>query len=203
MAGPLENEVAQLKAQVASLREEAEIVRKMWAADVDRLSIELTRARDSASSAKDSIRELFLELERMELAMTVERQRVSTLLEEKASQDAANKSLKLALAEEVDSRKELLEEKISAEARATIEAQSLESMLVQLMTDYERLEAIYRSAVDEVWSLKNAGVEGLSLVLSAENVARLKLQEITPSTPRSHHTDEEPELEQSVRSLEL
>lgn len=201
MAAAVEDEVAQLRLEVASLREEGEIVRKMWAADVDRLSVELSQARASASGSADPdpTRELFLELERMEVALVEERQRASVLIEEKAARDSDIKSLQLAL----ERSNALLERKAGLETQSKPEVESLESTLTELMGDLERVEAKNRALVEEVWTLKNSGVVGSSLIFAAEKKGMLMAQETGPSTPRSCRTGEEPELEHSLRSLEF
>lgn len=200
MAVAVETEVAHLKSEVASLREEGEIVRKMWASDVDRLTIELSRARAAVSDRSDPTRELFLELERMEIALAGERQRASELLEEKAARDSDVESLQLALSKELERSNAVLEAKVALQAQSKQEVEALENMLLELMGDFERVEVKNRTLADEIWSLRNSEY---SSIFATEKKGMLLASETTPSTPRSRHTDEEPEMEHSVRSLDF
>lgn len=207
MVAAVEKDVAQLRLERASLREEG--IRMMWAADVERLTIELSQARVSAPGradpTRDLLREMALEGERQrasvlleeklalnsdikslqlalaseidrsnalqeakEMALAWECQRTSALLKEKAARDSDIKSLQLAHASEIDRSNALREAKAAMEARSKQDVEALESMLMQLMIDFERVEATNRTLADEVRSLKNSGVVGSFLILDAE-----------------------------------
>lgn len=126
----LDLEVAELRSKVLELQEEESLVHELWAADVERLEKELSEARASAPA-----QEVFLELERVELALAHEIERNNILQEDKDRCEAAH-------ARDVTSLEAMLQQVMSENARFAKETSRLASDLFAVTDSANRVSPV-------------------------------------------------------------